>query len=141
MKMTAFKSLAAAFALGALTLVQAPALAQDATLKAVSYTHLDVYKRQRLADPWHAAAGAAVRDLLRPAQRRRGARPAAGGADRLHAERRRLQFRSDPRRHRVDLARPVGCLLYTSAMCRLVEAGVGVGIVPETTAHLSLIHI
>ena len=33
MKMTAFKSLAAAFALGALTLVQAPALAQDATLK------------------------------------------------------------------------------------------------------------
>ncbi|MGE8658083.1 MAG: copper chaperone PCu(A)C [Achromobacter sp.] len=33
MKMTAFKSLAAAFALGALTLAQAPALAQDATLK------------------------------------------------------------------------------------------------------------
>lgn len=33
MKKTAFKSLAAAFALGALTLLQAPALAQDATLK------------------------------------------------------------------------------------------------------------
>lgn len=33
MKITAFKSFAAAFALGALTLVQVPALAQDATLK------------------------------------------------------------------------------------------------------------
>ena len=52
----------------------------------------------RLDHPRHAAAGAALPDLLRPAQRRHRARCLSGGADRLHAQCRRLYVRDHPRR-------------------------------------------
>ena len=50
--------------------------------------------------PRHAAAGAVVHDLLRPAATGHPARSAAGGADRFLAEHGSLHRRDPARRHR-----------------------------------------
>ncbi|KAF1853459.1 hypothetical protein Lal_00013816 [Lupinus albus] len=65
-----------------------------------------------LDHPRHAASGAAFPDLLRPAQRRHRAGRLPGGADRLHAECRRLHLGDHPCRHRLGAEGPVGGRLF-----------------------------